>query len=287
MPHLFAQIDAPTLAFSGVIGGAILGAAINQIGTYFNNKAAQKRLETELNSRAENEREKREFEIKRTAMQGYVESVGPAIGYIVQIPTLPPDKLIPPEPILEYSKHLSRLTLVAPPLIIKPITEASKILITTFLETIESRQQIDRISTQIDEAQNGLNLRVERTQEIRFRIAQMVDSPNPNLDAVQNLARLSQEATDEGNAVNGQIQELSATRQRRQLEAMRSVLTRFEPLKKLQQDTLSAIRTELGIPAEAAWMATIGDIFSDALKLQVEKFTARAIENAQSEEGRS
>ncbi|MCW0220672.1 MAG: hypothetical protein OJI67_20260 [Prosthecobacter sp.] len=249
------------------IYAAFAGAAIAMFGSFitawFTGRQATKRQKNDLqHSSLEKQKERdhiatqKELErlhiLRRECYLPFMDAMASAVGFVPTIPTCPIDAIRTLVPIIELGRHISRVTLIAPPSIIEPMINGSLLLQTIATDLINKRWAIEEVSSELDLNRSSVQRMIDRQRNLNARIDNMIDSGEPK----PQIQLLYQEHEELGKRIQDLIRKqgpLSDKKTDLELGLQQEAAHLLQPIKEHSIPIITAIRSEIGLPLDEDW----------------------------------
>src|ERR1019366_2093839 len=112
---------------------------------FLTNRHSLERQKIELAHQAQEKEKERHYALKREIYLPLLEAVSAAVNFVVQVPTMPIEKLNSDNPVGELGKAISKLNLVAPPEVMEPVTRGQTYLIKIYMVLTNERLAIQKL----------------------------------------------------------------------------------------------------------------------------------------------
>ena len=236
------------------IYAAFAGAIITMIGSWITawlvGAQATKRQKNDLlHSSSEKQKERdhaaaqKELErlgtLRRECYLPFMDAMAAAVGFVPSIPTCPIEVLRTLTPLVDLGRHISRITLIAPPSIIEPMMTGFLFLQTVATTLINQRWAIEHVTSDLELNRNSVQMMLDRQKNLGERMDAMIDTGEPK----PQFQHLYQQHTETGDQIQSLIGEQGPLIEwKAELELKEHSIT-----------AIVAIRSEIGLPIDEAW----------------------------------
>lgn len=255
------------------IYAAFAGAIITMIGSWVTawlvgSQATRRQKNDLLHSSSEKQKERdfaaaqRELErlhtLRRECFLPFMDATAAAVGFVPSIPTCPIDGLRTLTPMVDLGRHISKITLIAPPSIIEPMMTGFLFLQTVATTLINQRWAIENVASDLDLNRNSVQMMLDRQKNLGERMDTMIDTGEPK----PQLQHLYQQHTEIGERIQSLIGEQGPLIERKadlELRLQREAADLLMPLREHSITAIIAIRSEIGLPIDETWYRKFSD----------------------------
>ena len=242
--------DKPDAIYSAAIAGSI---AI--IVGFFANRHALKRLRLELQHQANQRELERQFSLKRDIYIPLLEAATNATSYYGQIATVPTELIRQPEPLNSLARHIAKLNGVASKEVIESVHLAQKALLIGIVKLFEERQKIDALMIQVSSVESQIKMFESKGESFTQRFEKHIDAGTGDSELRNLLVRFINENQQAVEKLYEQKNHLSLQKVAAELRVTRQAMQDLQRISPLMRTALVAIRKDLGMQIDEAWLA--------------------------------
>ena len=245
------------------IYGALVGGLIALIVATLTNRHARKRQVLDLAHQAEQKERERIHSLKRDTYLPLLEASSSAIGFVAQIPTASIEAVRTQEPLVALGRQVARLALIAPPSVMEPVNIGFRYLFRVATELLGERLSIEGVAGDLATTSSRVQWHLDHQKDQNERFERLMDSESTNqplFDHIQSLLSVSHEKIQE---LLSRQNTLIAEKARMELDLGRKAAASLRPMTEHTTKSLVAIRAELGLPIDAAWLAAFQSAQAD------------------------
>ena len=187
----------PSLIFSdSTLIGVIIGSGLSFLAVFFQNDHSR-----------EMQKSQREYDLKKELYFPLIESANKSLEFFSRIPELSNQSVQAQEPLLELSKNISKMYLVASPDILDALNKAYVIFYKNFLGLMEERIPISEINLEVENKNKFIEMHSNRMKILLDRQDSLIDR---NDTTTTNLVTfLTERVSQEAIAINNLSEEIN------------------------------------------------------------------------------
>jgi hypothetical protein len=238
--------NRPEMIYAAVVGA---GSAI--VSAFLVNKHARKLHIAELKHDTEQKEFERLHSLRRELYLPLADSMARASDSIVKLVDSRATEADYCDPLIEFNRLLSKVTLVGSPAVIEASTKLYARLQRIVGEMLPFRARMEMVAIERTQKQEFLKVMAERQ---KFTSEQLVTG---KVEAAI-LPSLNDEFHQLKSEIDGGMQQLDAIykeESRLQTESHKALADRYSPVSELLRKALIVIRPELGLPRDDGWVA--------------------------------
>lgn len=238
------------------IYGACVGGLIAFVTAFFANRHALKRQKLELTFQMDEKRKERQHSLKREVYLPLVVAANEAVAFVTQLPTVPFERIRNDNPMNELARQIARLNLIAPPEVMKPVSEGHTLLMKCYMALTAERFAIHKIDLEVGGIDSAIeNWRTQQRaaiQRLERHFDQSTGEPAVRKFLIEEVGKAEQQML----ALCEKKGHLVKTRFEMELHLMRKALQEVKPMRAHASKALLAIRSDVGMPVDTGqWQA--------------------------------
>lgn len=262
--------DKPDVIYSALLGGLMV-----LVTTMLTNRQARKRQERDLLHQSEQKDKERIHSLKRDIYIPLVEAHSIATTFLAKMPIAPAEQLKSQEPLQALGHIVSKLALIAPPEVLEPVHICAREVIKCATRLGAERWQIDDVSGELSLIESDIQWHIEYQKNQSAEMKKMEDEGHTDVGKMEKLKGL--ESWSQTKLKEGIDQKLVLIEKKAMLELalLQKSAVWLRELGGLSTNAIIAIRSELGLPIDPAWMLSFQEANTDAGYAIVEEFRSQ------------
>jgi hypothetical protein len=256
------------------IYGAAIGGAIAIVTAMLSSRQARKRLEQELRHASEEKANERRHGLRRETYIPFVDAYSRAIGFVMQMGTVPFEEIRKSEATMQLGVVIARLSLVAPRSVQEPMYKAHRLLTQLTFVLFAERGAIERVAGEVNAIDFDVQLRLNRQKELQLRQEKHIDEKTAEPGLMSFLFEQHKQATAEIDALLAKRAPLVRKKTELEIQLLKNATAALPDIGKMNVETMLAVRNDLGMAVDADWYRTFAAEAADGYMADVKKFQA-------------
>ena len=236
------------------IYGAAIGGAIALLTALLTNRNARRRQILDLEHSSSEKDKERHYTLRRETYLPLIEASSLAVGFVVQIPTLPIEQIKTQQPLFDLAKLIARLGLIAPPAVQEPIQKSHILLTALFFRLLTERSAIETIASEISSIDFDVQLRLNRQKELQMRQEKHIDGKTADEQLMKHLFEQHNIATTEINVLLARRAPLVSKKAEMEIDLQKLAIQEVPAIARQSTEALIAIRKDLGLATDEEWI---------------------------------
>lgn len=254
------------------IYGALVGGGVAIIVSFLSNRHALKRLKLELLHQKQQRETERQLALKRETYIPLLEAASSAMSYYGEIATVSMDLIRKPEPINLLSRHVAKLNIVASKEVVEAVNVAHKQIVIGVIKLIKERLAIEAITAQISSVESQIKIYESKSESFNQRFEKHIDAGTGGEQLRDVLMRLASEHQEMVQKLFNQKSSLHMQKAAAELRVSRLAVQDIQKFAPQNKMVLVAIRKDLGLEIDEAWISQLFDASSKEVVTAVEAF---------------